>query len=515
MFKLFSFNDWLSEGGNAGLRSFVLNSSYEQMCWVRACVNRIATSASTAPLKFYEGKPGAFPTYNEKELIKDREHPAYKLFNPPKPPTIISLKQLMYRTFVHEQLDGLIFWLIERKRNKAESIDIRLSTELQPILEYKSNDPTRAILVGWQDSSSNRYLPQDVLPISSYDPKNPLSGLSLLKSARLSLESEYAIAGWNSAFFKSGMKSPMLIQAKGQLTREQKKEIRSEIVNYYSGIDGAHGALLLQGGVEVKPLTVNPKDIDFIRGKELNREEILAVFGVPPAMVGIFSYANYSNVREQIRIFWEHTLLPKMNYILELIQFNILDRDFPGVYAKWDLSNVVGLAPDPIELANPAKTYVDMGYSPSQVASILNCPALEPNKDFKKPEAPTQPQQPVQDPKNPPKDPNAGDPKPSDKPKPDNNNMLCVTEPLKRRIELFAQNAPLKSGNLAILKLWTDLVEHYLLNVFNDVDLESFKSLPKLLCKKPTEDMRAEFYNNSEKIADLLVYGIYNAFSRL
>ena len=93
--------------------------------------------------------------------------------------------------------------------------------------------------------------------------------------------------------------------------------------------------------------------------------------------------------------------------------------------------------------------------------------------------------------------------------------MLCVTEPLKRRIELFAQNVPLKSGNSAILKLWTDLVEHYLLNVFNDVDLESFKSLPKLLCKKPTEDMRAEFYNNSEKIADLLVYGIYNAFSRL
>jgi hypothetical protein len=218
-----------------------------------------------------------------------------------------------------------------------------------------------------------------------------------------------------------------------------------------------------------------------------------------------------SNVREQIRIFWEHTLLPKMNGILELIQFNILDRDFPGVYAKWDLSNVVGLAPDPVELAAPAKTYTDMGYSASQVSRILNCPALEPDKDFEKPEknptnnpqtAPTPPT-----PKKPPKDPNAGDPKPSDKPKPDNNNTF--REQLKKRVERFVAYVPLTGNTLLVDKLWEDLVEDYVLESYKEFDKTQFKTLPRLLCDRPTESMRKEFLDNLEKIVDLMVCSVY------
>lgn len=864
-FKIFSFNDWLSEGGSAPLRSFSLNSSYERMCWVYACVNRIATSASSAPLVFYEGKPDRIPlsSPNEKERIKDREHPVYQLFNPPKPPTIISLKQLMHRTFVHESLDGLIFWVIERKKGVATSIDLRLKTELRPVLEQKGNE-IRQILRGWEDSSGKRYLPEDVLPIDSYNPKNPLTGLSRLNPARLSLESEFNIAGWNSAFFRSGMKNPLLIQAKGQLNPTQKKEIRSEVVNYYSGIDGAHGALLMSGSVEVKPLVVNPKDVDFIRGKELNREEILAVYGVPPAIVGIFSYANYcctcntrvtlkdnktvfinqvnpgdviismgdmeiteatvlntvsvgvktvcnlitrcreiscslehefytyssttkqiewkkakeltlddwvaivvkplevygelapngfplteefmhqlgmyvgdgnisssngyqmgvcigrpetdpnredyinearavwpakkvtkensglatvikdkrcyrvcsvraaelinelgfsgisktkrlpqwvfglkhnlrrallqgildtdgcyrggktgayelgmsnenlvydirnliitlglhvtkvrysykmsnygpnplwkinlhtlrgyygqtkgaelaslpeglrwdkvkqiniedeaemydleiegthnyfanwmvthnSNVREQIRIFWEHTLLPKMNHILELVQFNILDRDFPGVYAAWDLSKVAGLAPDPVEIAAPAQQYMNMGYSPSQTARILQTPVLEPDKDFKKPEPkPVQDpnaNNPQQDPKNPPKDPNAGDPKPSDKPKPDNNNSY-VRERLISKIKIFAECSPLNHTKL-ILPLWNDLITPLIRELDTQIDLTLFEGFATLLCECPTEEMRRQVIERKTIIADFIINSIYNLNSRV
>lgn len=853
-FKIFSFNDWLSEGGSAPLRSFSLNSSYERMCWVYACVNRIATSASSAPLVFYQGKPDRIPSSapNEKERIRDREHPVYQLFNPPKPPTIISLKQLMHRTFVHESLDGLIFWVIERKKGIATSIDLRLKSELRPVLEQKGNE-IRQILRGWEDNTGKRYLPEDVLPIDSYNPKDPLTGLSRLNPARLSLESEFNIAGWNSAFFRSGMKNPLLIQAKGQLNPTQKKEIRSEVVNYYSGIDGAHGALLMSGSVEVKPLVVNPKDVDFIRGKELNREEILAVYGVPPAIVGIFSYANYccsrstkvtlddnrtvliedvkpgdkvlsmgvhqlqaaevincweagykdvytiktkfrtiqcspdhkflvrtvdgmawipakdislkdrlaivvrtpettntllpngdlatealmhqlglfvgdgnisssngyqmgicigtpdthpkkavwvaeaqavwqanaitdsrcyrvcsvraaqtinelgfagtsktkrlpswvfglttelkkaliqgiletdghdigkdrytlafnnedlindvrdlcisvgyhvnnvkysyresnygpnplwnlyinthdfgkylqkssdlpdgllwdavyeisvseeqelmydleiegthnyfanwmvthnSNVREQIRIFWEHTLLPKMNHILELVQFNILDRDFPGVYAAWDLSKVAGLAPDPVEIAAPAQQYMSMGYSPSQTARILQAPVLEPDKDFKKPEPkpvqdpnaedPQQDPNVPKDPKKPPKDPNAGDPKPSDKPKPDNNNSY-LRERLISKIKIFAECAPLDHKKL-ILPLWNDLVTPLIRELDTQVDLTLFEDFAKLLCECPTEEMRRQVIERKIIIADFIIDSIYKMNSRV
>jgi HK97 family phage portal protein len=428
-------------------------------------------------------------------------------------------------------IDGYIYWVIERKGGVATSIDLRFKNEIQPILAHNAkNAMLRPDLIGWEAPNGKKYPPSDILMVTNYNPNynDPISaytGLSPLTAARLSLESEFSIAGWNSSFFRSGMKNPLLIQAKGQLSREQKAEIRREIVNYYSGIDGAHGALLMQGGVEVKPLVVNPKDIDFINGKKLNREEILAIFGVPPSIVGIFEFSNYSNTREQIRIFWEHTLLPKMNFLLELIQFNILDKDFPGISAKWDLSQVKGLATDPVELAAPAKTYQDMGYSASQVAKILNCPTLEPDKDFEKPEpkeiAPPNAGNPLnpasQNPKKPTKPvkpAKPGDPKPSNKPKPDNNNDFSYF--LERNLKNYVENVSLENS-FTILQLWEDLVEDLIKQHYEVTQemLESLKGVPQTFLNCPTESMHSELEKNIDNIVVLIRSMLYNVERRL
>ena len=526
MAKNFNFQEWLSTGGEESHRNFVLGASYERMCWVRACIDRIATSASSAPLLFYKGSLDKINDFNEKDIIKDKTHPVYKLFNPPKSNYITSFTQLMHRTFMHLNTDGYIYWVIEREKGIAVNFDLLFKDELYPIVTHNTKGMLgRPKLLGWEGVSGKRYTTSDILLIQNYNPnyKDPLSiftGLSPLSAARLSLESEYSIAGWNSAFFRSGMKNPLLLQAKGQLTREQKNEIKREVTNYYSGIDGAHGALLMQGGIEVKPLIVSPKDIDFINGKKLNREEILAIFGVPPSIVGIFEFSNYSNVREQIRIFWEHTLLPKMNFLLELIQFNILDKDFPGVSAKWDLSKVKGLAPDPIELANPAKVYQSMGYSASQIAKILNYPAMEPDKSFEKPEPPTASTIPGQSPAAPnaedPKKPGKpvkpvkpGSPKPSDKPKPDNNNEF--EEILTRKLKMYCEHVKLQNS-FTILQLWEDLIEDFIKQHNpSGIVLVGLREIPEMLLATPTAAMKRELEKNIDKIVALLSEALYNS----
>ena len=385
--KAFSFSEWLSSGGSSSLSTYSQSSkAYSSNVWVYAAINRIATTASSAPLLFFQGDNKSIPTYDPKELITDKQHPVLKLFNPPKYPLILSLQELLQRTFLHLGIDGKVFWVIERKGSIPVSIDIRGKDALAPL--YK-NPATRKDIVGWMDQELNKPIKlQDVLLLQEYKPDLSggvsLDGLPPLTPARSSLETEYQINGWNASFFKTGMKTPLLIQAKGQLSADQKTEIRKEIINYYSGIDGAHGALLLQGSITVTPLTVGTKDIDFYQGKKLAREEILAVYGVPPSLVGLFEYASYANTRDQITIFWEQTLIPKLSALLNLIQVNILDISFPGVYATWDLSKVAGLKPDPVALAAPAKTYIDLGYHPTQVAKILDCPALVPDKSFDK-----------------------------------------------------------------------------------------------------------------------------------
>lgn len=383
--KVFSFNEWMATGGALSTTGYVSSESYSRNSWVYAAVNRIALTASSAPLIFFQGDPNTLPTFDPKERIYDKNHPVLKLFNPPKYPIILSLRDLLYRTFIHLGIDGKVFWVIDYKSGIPVAIDLRNKDALVPL--YRGEN--REELAGWEETKTGKRLRLEaVLLIQEYKPDlglgMSLEGLSPLAPARLSLDSDYQINGWNSSFFKTGMKTPLLLQARGMLTPDQKNDIRKEIINYYSGIDGAHGALILQGGIEVKPLSVGTKDIDFVTGKKLNREEILGVYGVPPSLVGLFEYSSYANAREQTTTFWEQTLLPKMSAILDLIQVNILDLSFPGVYAMWDTTRVAGLRPDPVTLAAPAKTYVELGYHPIQVAKILNFPDLVPDKTFDK-----------------------------------------------------------------------------------------------------------------------------------
>ena len=367
--KTFSFSQWLQDAGSAGMQNFSLSQSYNRIAWVHSCVNIIATTASSAPLAFFEGEP------EPSNRIEDLEHPVNQLFLTPKEPEIPSLRVLLAQTFTYLGISGEIFWVFQRNKGRLDTIELK--SGLKPVFAKGATGD----LIGWKytDTAGKTitYTVEQVLPILYFNPGDPYSGLSPLNAARLSIETEYNIAGWNSSFFKSGMKNPLLLQAKGTLTKDQKGEIKKEIQNYYSGIDGGHGAVLLQGHIDVTPLSMSPKDVDFVQGKKLNREEIISIYGVPPALVGIFEYANYSNVKEQRKIFWENTLLPKMEKITDLIQANVLNKEFPGITCKWDTSQILGLRPEANDVADAAEKYLRMGYSPSQVAIILNVPELD------------------------------------------------------------------------------------------------------------------------------------------
>jgi HK97 family phage portal protein len=518
--KVFSFTEWMASGGSFTSAGTYRKQSYKRVGWVYAAVNRIALTASSAPLIFYQGKPDEAPTYDAAEIITQKSHPVLKLFSPPKFPIILSLRDLLFRTFLHLGIDGKVFWVIERSGGVPVNINLFGKDRLAPLLRGAAQDE----LVGWTDTTKGKnYKLEDVLLIQEYNPMLDgglsLDGLSPLEPARLSLDAEFHINGWNTSYFKTGMKSPLLLQARGMLTKDQKADIRKEIINYYSGVDGAHGALLLQGGIEVTPLTVGSKDVDFIQGKKLNREEILGVYGVPPSLVGLFEYSSYANAEEQTKTFWEQTLLPKMAAILDLIQINILDVSFPGVYAAWDTSKVAGLRPNPVTLAAPVKTYMDMGYHPIQIAKIVGMPSLVPDKSFDKLRIQRQQQQleyqrqlmeqsqqyqkpqEQEDPKDQPK-------KPPKKPKKD---IGSLTTLLSSKLSLFAKEKAITDESFHE-DLWNVIVRSFVVGLLHDSDanLGSVISVFDSFRFSSSEDL----LENSNDIAKIFITGIYNPEKR-
>jgi HK97 family phage portal protein len=367
-------SDWLSGGGEPSLKRFVLTESYSRISWVYASVNVIAETIGGTPIQFLRGD------INEQqlEIIVDPDDPVNVLFNPPKKPEIPSLRDLTFRTFVHLGIEGGLFWIFGDKSEDGQptSISTKSIGQLKPV----HNDAGE--LLGWVEIDRRTMQPKqafnvdEVLAFFYYNPRNPDAPLSPLSAARLSLEAEFYMNGWNAAFFKQGLRSPLAITTKAKLTATQEKEWNKKIKSFYGGIDDAHTALLMSGGADVKELALSTKDLDFVNGKKLNREEITAVYGVPPALVGIFEFANYANSEQQRKIFWQNTIVPRIHMTEELIQVNILDTLFPGTIIRFDLSDIDALQADPVEIASAAKTYFDMGYNRLEIANILDTPEL-------------------------------------------------------------------------------------------------------------------------------------------
>jgi HK97 family phage portal protein len=89
--------------------------------------------------------------------------------------------------------------------------------------------------------------------------------------------------------------------------------LKSELETSFQGARAAGRPLLLEGGLDWKPLSLSPKDMDFIEAKNGAAREIALAIGVPPMLLGIPGDNTYSNYQEAQRAFWRQTVLPLVN----------------------------------------------------------------------------------------------------------------------------------------------------------------------------------------------------------
>jgi HK97 family phage portal protein len=68
--------------------------------------------------------------------------------------------------------------------------------------------------------------------------------------------------------------------------------------------------MLLEGGLDWKPMGFSPSDMEFQQTKESAAREIALAFGVPPMLLGIPGDATFANYQEANRAFYRQTVLP-------------------------------------------------------------------------------------------------------------------------------------------------------------------------------------------------------------
>jgi HK97 family phage portal protein len=187
-----------------------------------------------------------------------------------------------------------------------------------------------------------------VLHLKFFDPINDHYGLSPIEAAAAALDVHNAAGTWNKALLDNAARpsGALVYGGDANLSETQFARLKEELEATFQGARNAGRPLLLEGGLDWKPLSLSPKELDFIAAKSAAAREIAAAFGVPPMLLGIPGDATYANYQEASRAFWRSTVVPLAARTLASIVAWLAPAYGPVPRLEIDLDRIEALGPE-------------------------------------------------------------------------------------------------------------------------------------------------------------------------
>jgi len=337
--------------------------AYADRAWVYVCVSAVADAVASTPMLLKNGKGGNV-----------EKHAALQLLWRPNP--FMSGRALRQWLAASLELTGNAYLLKDSVSNGRPGELWPLLSHLVEILPGKSAESPVEGYRYRAGSNSAVYAPQDIIHFKYFNPLDWFYGLAPLAAARFACESLEAAENFNRAFFENSATVSGILSSEARLDDASRRRIVSSWNETHAGPRRAHKVALLEGGLKWQAISVSQKDMDFIAGMKFSREALLAIFRVPPALVGIFDNAPQYGTREQQRIFYQGCVMPKCQLACEtLTEFLLPDFDRTGtLYLDSDFSQVSALREDEQGRALAAETYLRAGFPRDEVIDGLALP---------------------------------------------------------------------------------------------------------------------------------------------
>lgn len=153
-----------------------------------------------------------------------------------------------------------------------------------------------------------------ILHLAQFNPLDDHLGLSPMEAAAVSLDIHNAAGAWHKALLDNAARpSGALVFAPSSgaaLSEAQFSRLKAELEANYQGAGNAGRPLLLDGGLDWRPLALSPKEMDFVEAKASAAREIALAFGVPPLLLGLPGDNTHANYAEANRAFYRQTIVP-------------------------------------------------------------------------------------------------------------------------------------------------------------------------------------------------------------
>jgi HK97 family phage portal protein len=143
-----------------------------------------------------------------------------------------------------------------------------------------------------------------------------------MEAAATALDVHNAAGAWNKALLDNAARPSGALVFGGAgsgLTDAQFERLKAELETSYQGAGNAGRPLVLDGGLDWKPLSLSPQEMDFMGAKNGAAREIALAFGVPPLLLGLPGDNTHANYAEANRAFYRQTVIPLVKRTAEAL----------------------------------------------------------------------------------------------------------------------------------------------------------------------------------------------------
>lgn len=200
---------------------------------------------------------------------------------------------------------------------------------------------------------------KDMIHLSYPNPGNFYFGLPLLKAAGKATDIDREAGIWQKISLENRGVSDIAIILDAATTPAQLDQIKKRYEERQAGASNARRPLYTNK--DVKLLNQTAVELDFANSRYRVWEELCAVFGVPPPMIGLYEKATLANIQEARRIFWLDTVIPLLDLIMRQLNIQLAFEFGKEWRIRYDLSGVEALKESRSTKVTDAKGLWSMG----------------------------------------------------------------------------------------------------------------------------------------------------------
>jgi HK97 family phage portal protein len=318
---------------------------YEKNVIAFRCINFISKAISRMPICLYR------MTDEGPEEVEN--HPAKMILNNPNP--MQDGVQFMFAVAAYLHIKGDSFIEVATDNRGTPQFLYAIRPDRIAITPGANGIPASytAIINGAKkEFPVTIFGVSDIMHTKFFHPTDDWFGMSPLEAAAYEIDQINEANNWNYALLKNSAAPSGVLRVKadqyntGTLTADQRKDLKQQLNEMYSGSGNSGRPMVLEGNMEWQSISMSPREMDYLENKKTSKSDIAQAYGLPPQIIGIEGSQTFSNYEQAQLSAYVDTIIPAAEQIISLLNHKFLVRfpDSKGLFFKIDRDQIDALS---------------------------------------------------------------------------------------------------------------------------------------------------------------------------